>query len=367
MIKYILTLVWALTMTSAYAQTSDIMKKNILTQRQLSLAECASLEAQGDMVRLDVALSKALDNGVSVNELKEAFSQLYAYTGFPRSLNALNRLKNVLDDRKHKGICDNEGKPWTKPTLWNDASEALKRGTEVQSRLVGGREYKYDFCPQEDYYLKSHLFGDIFAGDQLSEADREIVTVAALSGMKGVDAQLASHKRGAVAMGNTAEQVEQLCNYLSENGLSQSDNAADACHGDWPKGSPNTHFAQYFTGNSHLAPIKPKNLSAEEQSVQSYSNVTFEPGCRNNWHIHHGAHQILICVSGKGWYQEWGKPAIPLQPGDIIDIPEGVKHWHGAHRDSWFQHIATHVKTSDKVSNEWLEEVSDEEYHNIHQ
>ena len=77
--------------------------------------------------------------------------------------------------------------------------------------------------------------------------------------------------------------------------------------------------------------------------------------------------QILICVSGKGWYQEWGKPAIPLQPGDIIDIPEGVKHWHGAHRDSWFQHIATHVKTSDKVSNEWLEEVSDEEYHNIHQ
>lgn len=232
---------------------------------------------------------------------------------------------------------------------------------------MGGREYKYDFCPQEDYYLKSHLFGDIFAGDQLSEADREIVTVAALSGMKGVDAQLASHKRGAVAMGNTAEQVEQLCNYLSENGLSQSDNAADACHGDWPKGSPNTHFAQYFTGNSHLAPIKPKNLSAEEQSVQSYSNVTFEPGCRNNWHIHHGAHQILICVSGKGWYQEWGKPAIPLQPGDIIDIPEGVKHWHGAQRDSWFQHIATHVKTSDKGSNEWLEEVSDEEYHNIHQ
>lgn len=119
----------------------------------------------------------------------------------PRSLNALNRLKNVLDDRKHKGICDNEGKPWTKPALWNDASEALKRGTEVQSRLVGGREYKYDFCPQEDYYLKSHLFGDIFAGDQLSEADREIVTVAALSGMKGVDAQLASHKRGCCGYG----------------------------------------------------------------------------------------------------------------------------------------------------------------------
>lgn len=110
-------------------------EKNILTQRQLSLAECASLEAQGDMVRLDAALSKALDNGVSVNELKEAFSQLYAYTGFPRSLNALNRLKNVLDDRKHKGICDNEGKPWTKPALWNDASEALKEAQKYSHVL----------------------------------------------------------------------------------------------------------------------------------------------------------------------------------------------------------------------------------------
>ncbi|MGM9689087.1 MAG: cupin domain-containing protein, partial [Alloprevotella sp.] len=204
--------------------------------------------------------------------------------------------------------------------------------------------------------------GDIFASDQLSEADREIVTVAALSAMKGVERQLASHKRGAVMMGNTAEQVEQLCNYLSVNGLSQSDNAADACHGDWPKGNPNTRYAQYFTGNSHLAPIVPKNLSTDEKTIQGYSNVTFEPGCRNNWHIHHGARQILICVSGRGWYQEWGKPAIPLQAGDIIDIPEGVKHWHGAQADSWFQHLATHVKTRGEEKNEWLEPVSDEEY-----
>lgn len=96
------------------------------------------------------------------------------------------------------------------------------------------------------------------------------------------------------------------------------------------------------------------------------SNVTFEPGCRNNWHIHHGARQILICVSGKGWYQEWGKPAIALNAGDVIDIPEGVKHWHGAQKDSWFQHIATHVEVENScpgsTPNEWLEPVSDEEY-----
>jgi len=130
----------------------------------------------------------------------------------------------------------------------------------------------------------------------------------------------------------------------------------------WPKGNPNDAYAQYFTGNSYLAPIQPKNLASGEKTIQGYSNVTFEPGCRNNWHIHHGAHQILICVSGEGIYQEWGKPAIHLHAGDIIDIPEGVKHWHGATKDSWFQHLASHVHVSDPESNEWLEAVSDDQY-----
>lgn len=340
------------------AQTSiNMNESHSLTPRQFSLAECACLEAQGDMERLDSAIRVALDNGVTVNELKEAFSQLYAYTGFPRSLNALNKLKAALDERKAQGIIDNEGKPWSRPKVWDDASAALEQGTEVQSRLVGGGTYNYEFCPQADYYLKSHLFGDIFAGDQLSDADREIVTVAALSGMNGVEAQLASHKRGAVAMGNTQQQIEELCAWLDANGLTLKRG--------FPQGEPNVHFAQYFTGNSYLAPLRAKNLSEEENTVQSYSNVTFEPGCRNNWHIHHGAHQILICVSGKGWYQEWGKPAVALGPGDIIDIPEGVKHWHGAQKDSWFQHVATHVKTGGEERNEWLEAVDDGEYQTL--
>lgn len=100
----------------------------------------------------------------------------------------------------------------------------------------------------------------------------------------------------------------------------------------FPIGSPNTAYAKFFTGNSHLAPLQPKNLGKEEKTVLPMSNVTFEPGCRNNWHIHHNARQILICVSGRGWYQEWGQPAIALKAGDVIDIPEGVKHWHGAQR-----------------------------------
>ncbi len=340
------------------------MAEGALTKRQLHLATLASLEAQGDLGRLTPALHDALDGGVTVNEIKEAFSQLYAYIGFPRSLNALGTLSKVLDSRRAQGKTDNEGKPWQRPALWDDAQLALKTGTEVQTRL-SGKPFNYGFCPQDDYYLKAHLFGDIFAGDQLSAADREIVTVAALASLKGVAPQLASHQQAAVRMGNTEAQIDELMKYLSENGLSQCDNAADACAGDWPKGSPNTAYAQYFVGNSHLASVAPKNLQGET-SVLPMANVTFEPGCRNNWHIHHGARQILVCVSGRGWYQEWGKPAIELLPGDVIDVPEGVKHWHGAQKDSWFQHVATHVavenSTPGAAPNEWLEPVSDEDY-----
>lgn len=333
-----------------------------LTERQKLLCACASLEAQGDLERLAPAIRMALDGGVTVNELKETFSQLYAYTGFPRSLNALGVLQKVLENKQENW---QEGKPWTRPELWDDAEKALKQGTEVQARLIGGKPFDYDFCPQDDYYLKSHLFGDIFAGDQFSAADRELVTVAALSSLKGVEPQLASHKAGAVNMGNTKEHVDELCQWLSQNGYSQVDCAADATAGAWPKGNPNDAYAQYFIGNSHLAPIQPANLAAGEKTVAPYANVTFEPGCRNNWHIHHGAHQILICVSGRGWYQEWGKNPIALQPGMIIDIPAEVKHWHGAQKDSWFQHLTTHVAIGDEQSNEWLEQVSDEMYNTL--
>ena len=330
-----------------------------LTDRQKHLATIAALEAQGDLVRLEPAVIAALDGGVTINEIKEAFSQLYAYTGFPRSLNALGVLSKVISLKGDgEGLV---GKPWVRPAIWDDAKKSLEVGTEIQTKL-SGRPFNYEFCPQNDYYLKSHLFGDIFAGDQLSAADREIVTVAALSALKGVAPQLAAHKAGAVNMGNTQEQVDELCRFLSENGLSQCDASADACAGSWPKGNPNDAYAQYFTGQSHLAPIQPKNLTEGEKTVQSCANVTFEPGCRNNWHIHHGAHQILICVSGEGIYQEWGKPAIRLHAGDIIDIPEGAKHWHGATKDSWFQHLASHVHVGDPESNEWLEPVSDNQY-----
>jgi len=325
-----------------------------LTDRQKALAACAALEAKGDLVRLEGAMTDALDKGVTVNELKEAFSQLYAYTGFPRSLNALGVLQQVI---KTPNTEWQGGKPFVRPAEWDNAEKALRNGTEVQTRLCGGKPFTYDFCPQNNYYLKAHLFGDIFAGDQLNDADRELVTVAALSGMKGVAPQLAAHKAGAVNMGNTKEQVDELCAWLDKEGYTLKS--------DFEKGASNVNYAQYFIGESYLNPLKPANLSEDEKTVLPMSNVTFEPGCRNNWHIHHGARQILICISGKGWYQEWGKPAVPMTAGTVIDIPEGVKHWHGAAVDSWFQHIATHVKTEGPESNEWLEVVTEEQYNKV--
>lgn len=125
------------------------------------------------------------------------------------------------------------------------------------------------------------------------------------------------------------------------------------------QGEPNVSFAKYFIGNSYLNP-----LTKKEESSLSLTNVTFEPGCRNNWHIHHATKdggQILICTAGFGWYQEEGKDAISLEPGTVIVIPANVKHWPGAKKDSWFSHIALEVP-GENTSNEWLEEVSDKEY-----
>ena len=128
------------------------------------------------------------------------------------------------------------------------------------------------------------------------------------------------------------------------------------------KGNANTAFAQYFIGNSFLNPL------TEPQKANLFlANVTFEPGCRNNWHIHHaskGGGQILICTAGEGWYQEEGKKAVSLSEGTVIAIPPEVKHWHGAKKDSWFSHIAFEIPGED-CSTEWCEPVGDEEYNKL--
>jgi len=308
-------------------------------------------EAKGDLMALESAVHNGLEAELTVSQIKEALSQLYAYTGFPRSLNALGVLQRVIGDRQAKGV---------KVIMGDDASplsddyDALKEGTRVQTELTG-KPFDYEFAPATDYYLKAHLFGDIFARDNLTYADRELVTVSALSGLEGVDPQLKAHIAGARNMGLTEEQLQGIVVALAANGLlAEAGRVAGLLQTEWPQGQPNSAYAQYFVGNSYLQPY-----------YGGVANVSFEPRCRNNWHVHHGAVQVLVCVSGRGWYQEWNKPAVPLTPGIVIAIPEGVKHWHGAAADSWMQHLAIHTQEQPGATNEWLEPVSDTQYNSV--
>lgn len=342
---------------------------NALSKKQQNLVAVAAYEAKGDIKGLKTALTNALNDGLTVNELKEALSHLYAYTGFPRSLNGLGTLQAVLEERKTQGIEDKEGKDAL--PLAPDY-DALKQGTAVQSKLRGGKPFDYAFAPATDYYLKAHLFGDIFARDILTYAEREIVTVSALASMQGVESQLKSHVSGARNMGVSDAEIHAIPHVLAAKvGDMEAYRAAKVIaevYGEpftegkpvenmmFPKGELNKAYAKYFIGNSYLAPLLSEGLRM--------SNVTFEPRCRNNWHIHHKGGQILICVGGEGWYQEWGKPAQRLRPGDVVNIPAEVKHWHGATADSWFQHIAIAVP-AEGASNEWLEAVTDEEYNKL--
>ena len=331
------------------AQTEkDMTQLSFTTEQAAAMTAIACNEAKGNLVALEPAIQSGLDAGLTVNQIKEALSQLYAYTGFPRSLNALGVLQRVIGDRQAKGV---------KVIMGEDASplgddyDALKEGTRVQTQLVG-RAFEYEFAPATDYYLKAHLFGDIFARDNLTYADRELVTVSALSGLEGVEPQLKAHIAGARNMGVSEEQLQGIVVALAANGLlNEAGRLAGLLETEWPQGKWNDAYAQYFVGQSFLQPY-----------FGGVANVTFEPRCRNNWHIHHGAVQVLICVSGRGWYQEWNKPAIPLTRGTVIAIPEGVKHWHGAATDSWMQHLALHTEVQPVNSNEWLEPVNDEQY-----
>lgn len=347
------------------AQTLTDMTNNTLSPRQRHLVAVSSLEAKGDLENLAIAVDRALDDSVTVNELKEAFTQLYAYTGFPRSLNALGVLQQVIAQRAEEGKPVVEG---ADASPLPDSYDALRQGTDVQTALRGGEPLNYAFAPATDYYLKAHLFGDIFARDIFSYADRELVTVSALASIEGAGPQLKAHITGAVNLGLSVDHVRAIPAVLAERvGDREAYRARKAVAAvfeedfaemppfDFASGEPNDAYAQYFIGDSWQATL------ATGGGRLPVKNITFAPGCRNNWHIHHGFNQILICVNGKGWYQEWGKPAQALRPGDVIDIPDGVKHWHGAAKDAWFQHITVHTPC-ENGTNEWLEPVSDEVY-----
>ena len=337
-------------------QETPPMNENVLSPLDTALAKIGAAVARGDQKALAAAFGEGFDAGLTLEEAKEVVGQLYAYCGFPRALNAAATLMGVAakdaksaKDGEEKGGASRPGEPFVL------GEKALEIGTDNQARLCGGPVAGplFDFHPQLDAYLKSHLFGDIFARKVFDWRTRELVTVAALAARPETAPQCASHVKVAQLNGVTPGQTDAILALVRATvpGTRPAD--------DWspiPIGEPNTAFAQYFTGRSYLHKLTLDQVPA--------FGVAFEPGCRNNWHVHHaesGGGQILICTAGRGFYQEWGKPAVEMKPGDTVNIPAGVKHWHGAAPDSWFQHIALEVPGTGQRA-EWLEPVDDATY-----
>lgn len=241
-------------------------------------------------------------------------------------------------------------------------------------KQTAGRENLGNLAPKFAELNDDVLFGEVWSReDKLSLRDRSMITISALMA-GGLFPQLKSHlilgKKHGITKEEAVEIVTQLAFYSGWpkawstfsliNEVYGDDVSKEVQHGGaFGMGEPNTAFAKYFKGNSYLNP-----LTKQGESAVFLANVTFEPRCRNNWHIHHastGGGQILICVDGEGWYREEGKEARDLKQGDVVVIPANVKHWHGAKKDSWFSHIAVEVP-GENTKTEWCEEVTDEEY-----
>ena len=327
-----------------------------LTAKETAIVDIGAWTARGEQDKLGAAFKAGFGAGLTLNEAKELVGQLYAYCGFPRALNAAATLMKIegygLTRRRGEAESaenENGGK------IRNGGSfvlgdKALEIGTANQTKLCGGpvKGALFDFHPQLDEYLKTHLFGDIFARDVLDWRTREIVTIAALAARPETEPQMKAHIAIGKVNGVTDAQARAIVRRVQ-----LPCNPANL-PADWspiPVGEPNTAYAKYFIGNSYLHKLTLDQVPA--------FGVTFEPGCRNNWHIHHaktGGGQMLIVTAGEGYYQEWGKPARHLRKGDTVNIPANVKHWHGAAPNCWFQHIALEVPGTE-TSNEWCEPV----------
>lgn len=250
----------------------------------------------------------------------------------------------------------------------------------MAEKQTAGRDSLGTFAPKFAELNDDVLFGEVWAReDKLSLRDRSLVTVTSLLSQGLTDSSFKYHLEAAKKNGITKEEIAEIITHAafyagwpkawaafraakevwcdgSSEGIFDDGLKKHAASMIFSVGEPNTGFEEYFNKRSFLAPVSKKQVGIY--------NVTFEPGCRNNWHIHSsksGGGQILICVAGRGFYKEWGKEAVELLPGDTVNIKAGVKHWHGAAPDSWFSHLAIEVP-GDETSTKWLEPVKDEDY-----
>jgi len=243
---------------------------------------------------------------------------------------------------------------------------------------TAGRMQLGDFAPTFAHLNDDVLFGEVWNEEALDVKTKCIITVVSLMASGITDSSLGYHLQNAKNNGVTKEEIAAIITHATmyvgwPKGWAVFRQAKEIWNEETPARSEKdayqnsiffsigekNPYGQFFVGQSYLAPV-----SKEQVPV---FNVTFEPGCRNNWHIHHataGGGQLLLCVGGRGWYQEWGKEAVEMTPGTVVNIPANVKHWHGAAADSWFSHLAIEVG-GENASNEWLEPVSEEDYNKL--
>ena len=238
-------------------------------------------------------------------------------------------------------------------------------------KQTAGRDQLGEFAPKFAELNDDILFGEVWSREGvLSLKTRSILTVTVLVSKGLIDSSFQYHLASAKKNGVTRDEMAEILTHVAfyagwpnawaafRMAVEVYKDDAGADGGIFGLGAPNEAYAQYFVGKSYLRP-----LTVPGETV-FMANVTFEPGCRNNWHIHKatsGGRQVLLCAGGRGWYQEWGQEARELNPGDAVTIPAGVKHWHGAAKDSWFSHVAVEIPGED-TANEWLESVDDEQY-----
>jgi len=359
------------------------MSVSALSVKQQRLVAIAAFTTNGDLPKLALALNDGLDARWTVNEIKEVLVQMYAYAGFPRSLNGINTFMDVLDQRRSKGITEEVGR---EPSPMPVDKSSVDVGTEMLTTLGAvphGRHLA--FAPAIDTFLRGHLFGDIIARDNLDLQSREIATISALATLDRVDPQLASHFNVGMNTGLTEAQLRSLVAVIAEKVDAQhGDHAADVFaqalskRANAPKpvvapSPPNpappmvrvlkhaarsieTAPAEHFTGVARVE----RMFQNADPARASGASVTFEPGARTAWH-QHPLGQTLIVTSGTGWIQQWGQPKQTIEVGDVVTIPPNVKHWHGATATKAMTHIAIQEQL-DGMSVEWMEAVSAEQY-----
>jgi 4-carboxymuconolactone decarboxylase len=375
---------------SGTASAAPAEERSELTERRQAIVPIAAFTASGDVERLKPALAAGLDAGLTVSEVREVLVQLYAYAGFPRSLNGLGTFVGVLDERAARGIVDDAGRE-ASPILAEPG--VRERGTRVQTLLIGApvKGRVLEFAPAIDTFLKEHLFGDIFGSDVLDFHDREVSTIAALAAMQGTGSQLLSHTKVALNIGITRDQLRSLgATLAAQVGQTEAARARDAL--------ADAVAARSETSSSPITRLQPERpnpaqetrstmqilRSGSQPSVQGPSDwftgtvridapfkgsgdarvggatVTFEPGARTNWHTH-PLGQTVIVTAGLGWAQREGGPVEEIRPGDIVWFAPGEKHWHGATATTAMTHIAIAEAKDGKVV-DWLEPVADAQF-----